>query len=192
MKKTISLIISVSLLLSCFLLFSHADGVVIDYCVTWKLYPHKAGDSRAEIAASYIAVQCRAGYMPVPPDVTPTYASDDGYEYRFLGWEKADVDRIKSYLEDPTLGYTAKTFVQKEFEPITGDVVYVAVYERVVEKEKIPGDLDRSGVADIADVTLLLNYLAGLTADIDLELADVNGDGDILISDVTALLLLLK
>ena len=57
----------------------------------------------------------------------------------------------------------------------------------------IPGDADNNGHVEIADVTILIDYLlSGSSAlPINLENADVDRDGNISISDVTALIDLL-
>ena len=51
------------------------------------------------------------------------------------------------------------------------------------------GDLNGDGIADISDVTALVDYILNdNSSGIYLEAADVNGDGRIDVSDVTALI----
>ena len=52
-----------------------------------------------------------------------------------------------------------------------------------------PGDVNKDGIVDINDVTVLIDYLLnGNGGSIDLVAADVNGDGAIDIEDVTLLI----
>ena len=79
-----------------------------------------------------------------------------------------------------------------ELAPVTGDATYTALYiERLLYT---PGDIDGSGKVDIADVTLLLNYLSGVELQTPLYVLNVNGDvnGTVDIADVTELLNLLS
>ena len=58
--------------------------------------------------------------------------------------------------------------------------------------EPLQGDVNCDGVVNIADVTVLIDYLLGnVPEDFDTNAADVNGDGLINIADVTALIDLL-
>ena len=50
-----------------------------------------------------------------------------------------------------------------------------------------PGDLNKDGIINITDVTLLVNYVLNSSADMP-DTADVNGDGNVNISDVTLLI----
>ena len=49
------------------------------------------------------------------------------------------------------------------------------------------GDVNRDGVVDIKDVTILRRYLAGTATDVDVPAADCNEDGVVDIKDVTIL-----
>lgn len=49
------------------------------------------------------------------------------------------------------------------------------------------GDFDGNGQLSVADVTTLVNYIAGVVT-LDQEQADVNGDGHVDVADVTALI----
>ena len=71
-----------------------------------------------------------------------------------------------------------------------GENVYFAVDNGSVEVYSyLLGDVNRDGVVDIKDVTVLRRYLAGMVAaeDIDLLAADCNCDGSVDIKDVTIL-----
>ena len=61
-------------------------------------------------------------------------------------------------------------------------------------RSQLLGDVDNSGEVDDHDVTALVNYLLGALTDddINLEVADVNGDGHIGVGDVTALVTQLR
>ena len=67
----------------------------------------------------------------------------------------------------------------------------VAGIVRVVVPPVLMGDVDSSGEVDIADVTLLIDYLLNGQAEIDMVAADLNQDEDISIADVTDLIDLL-
>ena len=59
----------------------------------------------------------------------------------------------------------------------------------IVTVDPIMGDVDRSGVVNIADVTALIDYLLSMDAtSYQLENADVNGDGLVSIADVVDLI----
>ena len=50
------------------------------------------------------------------------------------------------------------------------------------------GDVNRDGLINVTDVTLLINYNCDGQVDIDLLAADINGDGQINVTDVTMLI----
>ena len=59
----------------------------------------------------------------------------------------------------------------------------------VVVTQALMGDVDKSGMVNIADVTALINYLlTGKTDDINLAVADVDNSDSINIADVTTLI----
>ena len=71
-----------------------------------------------------------------------------------------------------------------------GKIAYFAVDNGSVEVYSyLLGDVNRDGVVDIKDVTVLRRYLAGMVAaeEIDLLAADCNCDGVVDIKDVTIL-----
>ena len=52
-----------------------------------------------------------------------------------------------------------------------------------------PGDVNMDGSVNIADVTVLIDYLlSGNGSNVNLTAADVDGDGDVNIADVTQLI----
>lgn len=62
-------------------------------------------------------------------------------------------------------------------------------YLPYLDVTSLPGDVDANGLIEIADVTLLIDYLLGTNVpEIDLIAADVDEDGEIGISDVGALI----
>ena len=64
-----------------------------------------------------------------------------------------------------------------------------AQYLPYLDETTLLGDVDGSGEVEIADVTVLIDYLLGSSVPyIDLLAADVDEDGEIAISDVTALI----
>lgn len=71
----------------------------------------------------------------------------------------------------------------------TGSVDAVIDNGFVEIKTYIAGDVNRDGIVDIKDVTVLRRYLAGTTAetDVDVQASDCNGDGVVDIKDVTIL-----
>ena len=71
----------------------------------------------------------------------------------------------------------------------TGSVDAVIDNGSVEIKTYIVGDVNRDGIVDIKDVTVLRRYLAGTTAeaDVDVQASDCNGDGVVDIKDVTIL-----
>ena len=50
------------------------------------------------------------------------------------------------------------------------------------------GDVSGDGTTDAKDVVALMNYIAGITADISATAADVNKDGKVDIADIVALI----
>ena len=55
--------------------------------------------------------------------------------------------------------------------------------------EMQPGDVNMDGSVNIADVTVLIDYLLSSNAsNVNLTAADVDGDGDVNIADVTQLI----
>ena len=99
------------------------------------------------------------GEIPkLPQDITPTKV-DEHRLFHFIGWDR-----------DP--------------EPVKQDTVYYAVY-RVAEK-KYAMDFDTQ--VSIADVTVLLQYLAADTPFETLSSPDISEDGVVSIMDVTCLL----
>ena len=53
----------------------------------------------------------------------------------------------------------------------------------------IPGDVNRDGLVNVSDVTVLISYvLNDGGVDIDLDAADLSGDGNINITDATQLI----
>ena len=71
----------------------------------------------------------------------------------------------------------------------TGAVDIVIDNGSVAIKTFMLGDVNKDGVVDIKDVTVLRRYLAGTTAeaDVDVQASDCNGDGVVDIKDVTIL-----
>ena len=62
-------------------------------------------------------------------------------------------------------------------------------YLPYLDVTSLPGDVDANGLIEIADVTLLIDYLLGAdVSEIDLIAADVDEDGEIGISDVGTLI----
>ena len=62
---------------------------------------------------------------------------------------------------------------------------------RLNELKFLPGDVNRDGEVDIADLTALVNYLTTQVGDYDLDAADVNLDGDVTTADIEPLVNLL-
>ena len=63
------------------------------------------------------------------------------------------------------------------------------LFERIKAEVVLAGDVNGDGNANIADVTLLINYLlSGDVDSINMDNSDVDGDGDIDINDVTSLI----
>ena len=183
MKKTLSLLLAVALIVPFCALFAHADSMPVQCCITWKLFPTQKTDTRDYIKSSYIAEMHFPGDDIAPPDVIPKY-SRDGIDYIFIGWKLASLQEIKSYWNDPTLGYTPATFKQEELIDImpSDDVNYLAVYYH-----GIPGDLDLNGTVNVADVTALLDYLSRQVS-LSNSWYDIDRSGVASVSDVTTLL----
>ncbi len=118
------------------------------------------------------------------PVKDPVYGENFETNYVFLGWS------------DGNTLYKAGTALPKA----TGDVTYTAVFEELTESWYEKGDITGTEGANIADVTMLLSYLA---ADDDQKstmidegavieyLLDLDESGSVDISDVTALLSIL-
>lgn len=184
MKRTISLLLACAMMLSGLYFFASADGITVQRCVTWKLFPTKSTDSRDHIRSSYIAEYYSEGQVPTAPKVTPTYEDDGDYFYNFLGWKRISGQQITDYMNDPSLGYTSATFVQEKFAKIETDVVYGAIYGKDPKWLAIDDDTYIS----ITDVTLFLSYLSG---EYQKEIGpgrDANKDGICSIEDLTEIL----
>ena len=79
----------------------------------------------------------------------------------------------------------------------TGDLVSSGAIKRATitaiaaspHDDVLPGDVDGDGIASIADVTLIIDYmLQGNASGMNLEAADVDQDGIIAIADITSLI----
>ena len=81
-------------------------------------------------------------------------------------------------------------YVNGDITNYNGNAVFFGIDNGIVTVYSyILGDVNRDGVVDIKDVTVLRRYLAGTVAgsDVDLLAADCNGDGVVDIKDVTIL-----
>lgn len=89
--------------------------------------------------------------------------------------------------QDISVGMTYST---GDIRNYNGNAVVMGIDNGIVTVYSyILGDVNRDGVVDIKDVTVLRRYLAGTIAeaDVDLLAADCNGDGVVDIKDVTVL-----
>lgn len=187
MKKLISLLLVLILCVPFVALFAHADPMPVQCCITWKYFPTQKSDSREIIKSSYIAEMHYSGDEIPWPERIPEY-SRDGVDYIFIGWKLAELQDIKNYWDDPSLGFTPATFEQEELLTImpNTDVNYLALYYKPLR-----GDLNFDGLINITDVTILLNHLSSQDA-ADNAAFDIDESGASSISDVTALLDLLS
>ena len=61
-------------------------------------------------------------------------------------------------------------------------------YQNVLYEPKLAGDVNCDGNLNIADVTMLIDYLLNSETSINVEAADVKADGEVNIADVTSLI----
>lgn len=107
--------------------------------------------------------------------ISATYSSN---------WGGSSTYYLRYYTNGPRFRYYTST---------TGNYKPVALYKKVKMTYQV-GDVNKDGSADILDVPTLAGYLVGTVSasEIDLTAADVDGDGEISLADLTALVNQLK
>ena len=147
------------------LTITNNGSTTYDEDISAKLFKNTQGTSGSN-------VQGINQHLTLAPGETTTMQLDmtnviDGWKYF-----------IKTYY------YTEGTQTQ-----LKGTSTYTIVFP--VEPEIIPGDVNDDGTLNIADITVLIDYLLNNDPPLNSEAADINTDGLINIADVTALVDLL-
>ena len=127
----------------------------------------------------------RATSTKVIPTATSAIITDD---YQFIG-----TSRDKSVEEAYVMNSEGSAFMPTSIATVQAGHAYFNVDAAAIQPERIPictgglmGDVNGDGTIDIADITMLVNYILGKTVDrIVLENADINNDGDYNVTDLT-------
>ena len=114
------------------------------------------------------------------------YNPNDGYIY----WAGVfdTLDYIIVDIENGILAKAGITATDTSYDELT---VLYAPYEIEEPPTGLPGDVDCNGVVDMSDISMLFSYLNGgnvAITDQGMINADVNGDNDVSVMDVTGIL----
>ena len=188
MKRVLSLIFACFLMISSSII-ANAEFVVSDELLNAINNNRTTALTKEDIRVSDMCELTTGKYM-VRYSIKNAGVSADSVVKRIGQYEFRSARPLPMILSDETLYeikdayYDANILTEADLEIISRDKTSRFIFEKI---GIVLGDVDCDTYVDISDAFLLQLYKAGLTANIDLEVADFDNDGEISVLDATAI-----